>query len=209
MTARGTPGRSRRLWLESRLQRARRAVDLLDRKRQVLSVEDRRLEAAVARVAADWEAADREARRWAARAEAIGGSWTVSLVAAQVGGRADARVVRCRTAGVDHPGEVSVVLPEPPLALSAATGSLAGWAGAAHRHALERAAAFAVTEEAYRLVHRELKTTERRQRAIERIRIPELEQEWRDVVLRLDELERDERVVSRWAARDRTRDFLP
>ena len=57
-----------------------------------------------------------------------------------------------------------------------------------------------LAETAYQVVHRELKATERHQRAIERIRVPRLESELATLVLRLDELERQERMVSRWAS---------
>jgi vacuolar-type H+-ATPase subunit D/Vma8 len=54
-----------------------------------------------------------------------------------------------------------------------------------------------------RVVNVELRATERRQRAIERHRLPALEEALARLELRLDELERDERVVARWAQQRR------
>ncbi len=203
MTERPSPSRARRLWLEERLRRARRAVDVLDRKRQVLLQEDRRLRERRERAVTAWLEADLDARRWAARARAVAGAGMISFASWQVEGRAELSASRTRTVGVDHPGEVRLELPPVSPELLAAAGPAVQAAVASHRGALEAAADCAVAESAYRSVHAELQATERRQRAIERIRIPELESELWAVGLRLDELERQERMLSRWAAAGR------
>lgn len=194
------PGRARKLWLEGRLRWARRAVDLLDSKRHALLIEDRRLAEARQRTATEWDVAGREARTWAVRARASSGSWAVWVASSSLEREAAITVTGVHGAGVARPGAVDLHLPDLPAAARAATGPVVDEAADAHRRALRAAAAHAAAEAAYRLVHAELKETERRQRAIERIRIPALESELARLVLRLDELELQERLLSRWAS---------
>ncbi|MGA8296609.1 MAG: V-type ATP synthase subunit D, partial [Acidimicrobiales bacterium] len=62
------------------------------------------------------------------------------------------------------------------------------------------------TATSFRVLTAELRSTNRRLRTIEHHRIPALEDALRVLNLRLEELEREERVVSRWAMkRDRAR----
>lgn len=188
------------LWLEGRLRWAHRALDLLDSKRYALLIEDRRLAEVLRHTAARWDAAGREARAWAVRARASSGAWAVWLASSSLEADAAITVTTVRKAGVAHPGDVDLRLPALPAAARVATGPVIQEAAAAARQALRAAAAHAAAEAAYRIVHTELKETERHQRAIEHLRIPALESELAELMLRLDELERQERVVGHWAA---------
>jgi vacuolar-type H+-ATPase subunit D/Vma8 len=188
------------MWLEGRLRWANRAVELLDTKRRALLIEDRHLDEERQRTGATWDGAGRDARRWAVRARALSGALTLWLSSSSVDTAASISVATVHDGGVARPGAVDLHLPELPDSVRAATGAVVNEAAEAHRRAVQAAANHAVAETAYRVVHRELKETERHQRAIERIRIPALESELAKLVLRLDELERQERVVSRWAS---------
>ena len=200
MIGQGAPGRARRLWIEAHLAQARRADDLLDRKRVVLRDADRSLAAERDRTGATWVEADRAAQEWWYRAAAVSGASNLSLVSSQCGGRADVVVSVDRTAGVDRPAAAIVALPAVAPQMLAGSSPAVRAAVHATRRAVEAAARHAVADRAYQLVHAELVLTERRQRAIERIRIPALEAELAALVLRLDELERQERIFGRWAA---------
>jgi V/A-type H+/Na+-transporting ATPase subunit D len=198
-------GRARRLWLEGRLARSRRAFDLLDRKRTLLAQEERRLAARRIEAEREWKEAAADVRRWATRANALSGAWSVALVASELEGLADVTVAPERTVGVNRPGSATVIIPAPSDQATVAAGPAMRGAVSAHRRAVEVAAAHSVAAEAYRIIRAELRLTERRQRAIETIRIPALEAELRELVLRLDELERQERIVGVWASRQNSR----
>ena len=200
MAESAAPGRARKLWLDGRLRWAYRAIELLDTKRRALLLEDRRLYEERQRTGATWIAAGREARIWAVRARTLSGAWTLWLASSSLQTEASITVSRVHDAGVARPGTADLRLPDLPDSVRAATGAVLDEAAEAHRRALLAAATHALAETAYQVVHRELKATERHQRAIERIRVPRLESELATLVLRLDELERQERMVSRWAS---------
>jgi V/A-type H+-transporting ATPase subunit D len=65
--------------------------------------------------------------------------------------------------------------------------------------ALRAAAEHAVASAALREVESELVSTHRRLRAIERHRLPALQAQLQVLVLQLDEREREERLIARWA----------
>ncbi len=118
-------------------------------------------------------------------------------------GRASVDLTWRNTMGVPHP---DVSRSEPavlPAADAAAANAAVAPAAAAYRRALEAAVADAAADMSRRVVNAELRATERRQRAIERHRLPALEEDLARLELRLDELERDERVVGRWAQQRR------
>ena len=58
------PGRAGRLWLQRRLQVARRGADLLDRKLRLLADELGRLRTDSARTGAEWDRRCADAERW-------------------------------------------------------------------------------------------------------------------------------------------------
>ncbi len=203
MAERVPPGRAGRLWLLGRLASARRSVELLDRKRKLLQREDARLSALCDATRARWETACAEAETWGLRATVLGGASEMALAAAPVAGRARVDLTWRNTMGVPHP---DVSRSEPAVIRSAdaaAANAAVGPAAAAYRRALEAAVAHAAAEMSRRVVAVELRATERRQRAIERHRLPALEDDLARLELRLDELERDERVVARWAQQRR------
>jgi len=140
-----------------------------------------------------------EAQRWGLRARAVGGASDVALAAATVSGRGRADVPWRNTIGVVHPGDPDCSLPTLDPREAAAANSAVAPAAAAYRQALEAAVAHAAVEEAGRRLEAELAATERRRRAIEHRRLPALKEALVGLELRLDELEREERVVGRWA----------
>jgi len=197
------PGRAGRLWLVGRLAAARRGVDLLDRKRQLLRREQQRLALLRDETARRWDRSCREAERWGLRSGLLGGSGDIALAAGAVEGQASIDVTWRNSMGVWHPDQAMCVpaLPEP-RALAAGSTALAP-AAVSYGEALKAAAEHAAADEAYRRVDRELRATERRLRGIERHRVPMLEAALEQLQLRLEELEREQHVVARWAQRRR------
>ncbi|HET9076087.1 MAG TPA: V-type ATP synthase subunit D [Acidimicrobiales bacterium] len=194
------PGRAGRLWLEDRLGHARRALDLLDRKRRVLRLRVHEAARVRDRALESWRQASAEAQRAGLAARALAGTWTVRVASEPVRDRAAVAVAPGDTVGVRHPGRPSMELPQLPTAYQAACGPAVCEAAAAHRAALEAAAQLAVGERTFQLLRAELQITERRYRAVERVRLPALQRELQLLNLRLDELERQERITTRWAS---------
>ena len=197
------PGRAGRLWLLGRLTAARRSVELLDRKRQLLRRELSRLATLHDETRQRWVISCAEAERWGLRATVLGGASDVALSAAAVAGRANVEVAWRNTMGVQHPDQPRCALPSlSPIEAAAANAAVAP-ASASYRRALEAAVAFAAADASWRLLDAELHATDRRLRAIERHRLPALGDALHRLELRLDELEQEERVVTRWAQRRR------
>lgn len=193
------PGRAGRLWLHGRLAAARRSVELLDRKRQLLRHEQRRVADLREETRRGWAISCMEAETWGLRAALLGGSSDVARSAITVTGRASVEVAWRNTMGVRHPDDPRCILPTlGPVESAAANGAVVP-AAASYRRALEAAVAYAVADTSLALLDLELRATERRLRAIERRRLPLLEEALWRLELRLDELEREERVVTRWA----------
>jgi len=193
------PGRAGRPWLTERIATATHGLDLLRQKQQLLSREHRRLLEYRDEAARAWAEAAADADRWAARADALSGTTASRLVGESTKGGAEVTITWRNTMGVLHPDEARVETPSlapTSLALSAAIETSAE----SHRRALETGARRAVVESALHAVAIELASTRRRQRAIERHRLPWLAGELRALTLRLDEIEREERLVTRWAA---------
>ena len=195
------PGRAGRLWLRDRLASARRSMELLDRKRQLLRREQSRLAELREESRRDWLTSCSEAETWGLRAALLGGSTEVVSTGVTVAGRARVEVAWRNTMGVRHPDDPRCDLPELGPSDAAATNAAVAPAAASYRRALEAAVAYAVADASFAVLDGELRATERRHRAIERRRVPPLEDALRRLELRLDELEREERVVTRWAKR--------
>jgi V/A-type H+-transporting ATPase subunit D len=193
------PGRAGRLWLLGRLAAAERSAELLDRKRQLLLNEQHRLALRRAETGRRWKEACADAERWGLRAQVLGGASAVAMSASSVAGRSDVELTWLNTMGVRHPGDARCTLAQLAPAEEAAANAAVAPAASAYRKALEAAAAHAVAETSWLLLDAELRTTRRRQRAIERHRLPVLRDALQQLELRLDELEREERVVARWA----------
>jgi V/A-type H+/Na+-transporting ATPase subunit D len=197
------PGRAGRLWLARRLAIARRGAELLKRKRQLLRRERDRLTQVRADTQRHWEDTCAEAERWGLRSALIGGAADGVMAAGAVAGAARVDVRWASTIGVHHAGDADV---SPamiaPRELAGAHAALAPTA-AAYCRALVAAVSHAVSCDALSRVDDELRATQRRLRGIERHRLPRLEGLVALLELRLEELEREERVVSRWAQHHR------
>lgn len=197
------PGRAGRLWLRGRLASARRSMELLDRKRQLLRHERNRLAELREETHRHWVISCSEAETWGLRASILGGMADVALSSAAVAGGARVDVTWRNTMGVRHPDDPRCALPALAPADAAAANAAVAPAAASYRRALEAGVAYAVADTSFKVVDLELRDTERRLRAIERRRVPLLEDGLRRLELHLDELEREERVVTRWAQRRR------
>jgi V/A-type H+/Na+-transporting ATPase subunit D len=189
------PGRAGRMWLERRLDVARRGADVLDRKLRILQAELDRRRAEVTQTGQDWDEQCADAERWLLRAALLGGQRAVRLAA---GGRpADVQVRYAVTMGVRHPAIATV---------GPATGPVS-WAGPvlvqarqAHQRALAAAVTHAATAAALRILEAEASATRYRLRAIKDRWIPRLEQARAEVMFALDEQERADGARLRLAA---------
>ncbi len=197
------PGRAGRLWLRDRLASARRSMELLDRKRQLLRREQSRLAELREETRRNWVTSCAEAETWGLRAALLGGSSEVVSTGATVAGKARVEIAWRNTMGVRHPEDPHCNLPELGPSEAAAANAAVAPAAASYRRALEAGVAYAVADVSFAVLDEELRATERRHRAIERRRVPSLEEALRRLELRLDEIEREERVVTRWAQRRR------
>jgi V/A-type H+-transporting ATPase subunit D len=191
--------RAGRRWLISRIATARRGAELLDRKRQLLQREQTRLALEHDATLRHFEEAFAATEAWSARAAVLGGQSELSIACSAVPERAVVNLTWRNSMGVLHPSGAGCSFPAlPPLQSAAFNAALAPAAQAAC-DALDAAVAHAVADHAFRRVDAELSATTRRVRAIERRRLPALEDALRRVEQRLDEVDREERVVARWA----------
>ncbi len=177
------PGRAGRLWLQRRLQVARRGADLLDRKLRILRGELAGLRAAQARAAAEWDRCDADAQRWLLRASLLGGQRAIRLSAD--GALADVTISYAAVMGVRYPADASCAIPAPGPWTSPALAE----ARQAHRDALAAAARHAAATESVRLVEAEALATRYRLRAVRDRWIPRLERALAEVTLALEEQE--------------------
>jgi V/A-type H+-transporting ATPase subunit D len=200
MALRIPPGRAGRLWVEHRLEVARRGADVLDQKRRALIRVERELDARLDDARTGWEDAAREAAGWLDRATVLSGPRHLRLALLHTNRRARARVRWRNSLGVVYPTACELDLPEG-IDVAALGGSAAlAVAAGAHRRALDAAARYAVLECAHARVSAELAATARRARAIERRWIPEHEAALERLQLSLDEVEREEAARTRWVS---------
>jgi len=181
------PGRAGRIWLDRRLAAARRGADLLDRKLRVLQAEEARLSRDAERTGQAWRRRAAEADRAVLLAALLGGERAIRLAAPA--GHAQVRIGYTTTIGVRHPASASVSAPPPPAAWA---GPATEAARAAALAAVEAAAGHAAAVAAAGAVAAEAAATRRRLRALTDRLIPALEQARAQVVLALDELERED-----------------
>lgn len=198
MALRIPPGRAGRLWVEHRLEVARRGADVLNQKRRALIRVERELDALLEDARTGWEDAAREAADWLARATILSGQRHLRLALLHTNRGATAHLHWRNSLGVVYPTACQLDLPER-IDVTALGGS-AALAGAAdaHRRALDAAAHYAVLKSAHARVSAELTATARRARAIERRWIPEHEAALKRLQLSLDEVEREEAARTRW-----------
>lgn len=191
------PGRAGKLWLRRRLGVAQRGADLLDHKLRILHAERQRLVLLIARTAAAWDTASREADGWLLRGALLGGQRAVRL--AQDGQLADVEITWAQSMGVRYPARATCALPEPGLSTRLPSNAALDAAREAYRRAVEAAIEHAVAEAAFRVVEMEEAATRRRLRAIEDRWVPRLQQALAEVQLGLEEQEHAEGVRLRWA----------
>ena len=204
MAVRVPPGRAGRLWLQGRLDVARRAADLLGRKELLLQAEERRLGVLAEEAAGRWCDAWREAEAWTGRTALLGGEADLVRFRARAGTVGpDLRIAWRNTMGITYPSDAAVVLPDPPPALWA--NSALHPAAAANRRAVEAGVHRAAAAFAHSQVRAELAATRRRRRAVSERWIPELERSLFELEASLEELEREEHVRNRWARLNRER----
>jgi V/A-type H+/Na+-transporting ATPase subunit D len=177
------PGRAGRLWLQRRLQVARRGADLLDRKLRLLAEELGGLRDTAARTAADWDRCCADAERWLLRASLLGGERAVRL--ANDGIVADVTISYRVTMGVRHPADATCIIPAPVTW----DGPVLTETRHAHAAALSAAVAHAAAAEALRVVEAEALATRYRLRAIRDRWIPRLERALAEVTLAIEEQE--------------------
>jgi len=188
-------GRAGRLWLDRRLNTARRGADLLDRKLRILQAELGELRAAAARTEREWQARCAEADRAQLLAAVLSGQRGIRL--AEAAGHADVRISYTVTIGVRHPAAGTCSPPPGPVPWA---GPTVEQARRAHADALAAAVRHAVAAEALRIIEAESVATRYRLRAIRDRLIPRLEQARAEVALAIDEQERSDGARLRMAA---------
>ena len=146
---RSSPGRVGRLWLQRRLEVARRGADLLDRKLRILQEELDGLRATAVRTAAEWERRGADAERWLLRASMLGGERAIRLGAD--GLLADVTISYASTMGVRHPADATCDIP----ATATWDGPALAAVREAHRAALAAAVRHAAAAEALRIMEAE------------------------------------------------------
>lgn len=192
------PGRAGRVWLQRRLEVARRGGDLLDQKLRLLHTERQRLTLLTERTAAAWQEAAQEADRWLLRGALLGGQRGIRLAAQEA--LADVEVTWTYLMGVRYPSEARFTAP--PVEPAEAPPDNAALVGAreAHARAADAAVAHAAAEAALRVVQAEELATRRRLRAIEDRWMPRLQEALAQIQLGLEEQEHAEGLRLRWAA---------
>lgn len=181
--ARVPPGRAGRLWLQRRLVIARRGVDLLQRKLQILTMIHRRLVSETERTGRAWTAACAEAETWGLRAALETGRRQL-----RPSPPAHVMIRWTETMGIRYPAEATCAPPDGPVPL-AGSAALAEARQTAWE-ALKAAAAHAVAREAERRIAREVTVTRQRIRALQDRWIPRLTSAIKDIDLALEEAER-------------------
>jgi V/A-type H+-transporting ATPase subunit D len=189
------PGRAGRMWLERRLEVARRGADVLDRKLRILQGELDRLRAAAAQTGRRWDDCSADAQQCLLRAALLGGQRAIRLAAAD--GPADVRISYAVTMGVRHPASATCL---PPAGPGPWAGPALAEAGRAHQRALDAAVAHAAATAALRILEAEAASTRYRLRAIKDRWIPRLEQARAEVAFAIDEQERADGARLRLAA---------
>ena len=147
------PGRAGRLWLQRRLETARRGADLLDRKPRILQGEVGRLQESAAQTAAAWDRDQAEAEQWLLRAALLNSQRAIRLSAEGV--PADVRISYSVTMGVRFAADATVALP-PSAVWESAVLTVARQA---HRTALAEAVRHAAAAEALRVMEAEALAT--------------------------------------------------
>jgi V/A-type H+-transporting ATPase subunit D len=188
------PGRAGRLWLQRRLETARRGAELLDRKLRILQAQLDRARESAAQSAAEWRRSQAEAESWLLRAALLGGQRAIRL--ADDGLFADVTVSYAATVGIRYPAGATCVIPP----TAAWDGPALAGARQAHRAALAVAVRHAAAAEAERVIEAEALATRHRLRAIRDRWIPRLEHALAEVTFAIEEQEQADAARLRLAA---------
>lgn len=190
-----TSGRAAIVAVERRLEAARRGARMLDRKQRILAEELERLRLQAAHAALDWEQRAQDLKAWLQRAGEFEGA--DRFVEAVPSGAAEVDVVWGATLGTARPLEARCSLPDwEPIG----GGSSLRACALSHRNAVVAAAAAAAADRAVLLVKAELGATRRRQRVLEKRRVPRLEGELAEARQQMAQQELEESLRTRWAA---------
>jgi vacuolar-type H+-ATPase subunit D/Vma8 len=195
-TMNGARSRAARLHVITRLDLARRAVDLLHSKEQALQRERARLDVHAERARNAWDRSADEAATWLQRARAMGATDELDVIVAQGPQPAEIAIDWQVSMGIAYPGDVHCTpAVQPDLTASATLAPTMQ----AHHRALDAAATHAATRTALARLDAELATTRRRRRAIGDRLVPRLEDDLRALELDLDEQDREEALRVRLA----------
>ena len=201
MALRIPPGRAGRIWLVGRLEIARRGAELLDRKRQALLRERRRVRGEAEAAQEAWQQAAAVAATWSSRAAILDGAARLELLARHARTPAWLQLSWRNLMGARLPTIESLAAPDPP-SLSAFGGSSAAvLAGHACADAAVAAARYAVARRAELELSVELQRASRRLRALQERWIPQHEAALAQLDLVLDESQREQAARARWATR--------
>ncbi|HUO73619.1 MAG TPA: V-type ATP synthase subunit D [Solirubrobacteraceae bacterium] len=201
MALRIPPGRAGRIWLVGRLEIARRGAELLDRKRQALLRERRRVRGEAEAAQEAWQQAAAVAATWSSRAAILDGAARLELLARHARTPASLQLSWRNLMGARLPTIESLAAPDPP-SLSAFGGSSAAvLAGHACADAAVAAARYAVARRAELELSVELQRASRRLRALQERWIPQHEAALAQLDLVLDESQREQAARARWATR--------
>jgi len=178
------PGRAGRLWLQRRLETARRGADLLDRKLRILQGELARLRESATQAAAEWDRCQADADHCLLRAGMLDGQRAIRLAADS--SFADVTISYATTMGIRFPAGATCTIPPPTAWDSPALTA----ARHAQRAALTAAVRHAAAAQALRVIEAEAAATRYRFRAVKDRWIPRLEQALGEVTFAIEEQER-------------------
>lgn len=192
------PGRAGRLRLRRRLEVAERGAALLEQKLRALRQEEHRLVQRAHTSEQEWTCTAKEAETWLIRAALLSGQHGLRLAHPEQA--AEVSIHWTTAMGVRYPDNATCTLPQrgpdsPAIPCSAAVIN----AEAAHRAALGAAVRHAADLAALRLISAEVATTRQRVRMLRHYWAPRLRNALIATDLALEEQERAEAVLRRWA----------
>ena len=191
------PGRTGVLWLQHRLELARRAADRLDQKLRVLRTEQASVALELERTGPAWERACREARAWLDRTALLAGEAALRSRPGQP--PAEVTVVWTTSMGVTYPAHASCTVADPDPGEAPVPSAAFPEAREASRRALDAAARHAAVSRAAAELEDEVGRTRLRLRAVEQRWQPRLQAALESARTELDEAEHAEGVRLRWA----------
>ena len=196
------PGRAGQLWLRRRIAVAERGLDVLRRKQHLLHEERDRRAGALDAGSGQWEEACAAAELWMRRALDAAGHQQMPLIAGDAEPAA-VDVAWAQVMSVHLPASVRVTVPPSLVIRTAALGGSAAFDRAAEHAAVavQAGVTVAAATAALAALDGELASTARRIRLLQRRRLPELRTALDESTRRLEESERNDGVLARWAAR--------